>query len=324
MMRREFLMLAQSSKTVEVPPGIWLASEKLNGMRAIWDGGITRGMDADKVWFANNLRERRLEPPKATGLWSRHGKVIQAPDWFLDLLPNFPLDGELYDPKATFEGIVSDVKIGRFQNLSYYIFDAPSYKSWLGTTGLIKTPTFNLFLDGKNCPKEDSPQSFLAAHNKLLNHGFRDPLVLLPQILVNNSTLKTFFNSILKADGEGVMLRNAHSIWMPFRSNDLLKIKRHADAEGVIVGFKAGDGKYAGKIGALIIKFGNVLFDLSGITDDQREIICSCNYPPGAIMEGRAKHFAIGEVVTFRYQQLSAAGVPIHARFLQKRLDNSL
>ena len=49
--------------------GGWLASEKLNGCRAYWDG---------------------------QRFWTRGGNVIDAPKWFTRGLPNVPLDGEIW------------------------------------------------------------------------------------------------------------------------------------------------------------------------------------------------------------------------------------
>ena len=72
---REFLMLAKPYQNDKVIG--WFLSEKLDGMRAFWDGGVTRGKYGPP-WNNQNI--------KATGLWSRYAKVIHAPDWFLDLL----------------------------------------------------------------------------------------------------------------------------------------------------------------------------------------------------------------------------------------------
>ena len=47
----------------------WVMSEKLDGIRAYWDG---------------------------TNLISRGGKIIHAPPWFIKDYPAFELDGELW------------------------------------------------------------------------------------------------------------------------------------------------------------------------------------------------------------------------------------
>jgi DNA ligase 1 len=81
----------------------YLVSEKLDGVRAIWDG--------------RNLR-------------FRSGKEINAPRWFVDGLPKRPLDGELWIARGTFErlsGIVrKDVPDdSEWRQVRYMIFELP-------------------------------------------------------------------------------------------------------------------------------------------------------------------------------------------------------
>jgi DNA ligase-1 len=52
----------------------WFASEKLNGVRAYWDG---------------------------SSFWSRAGKRIEAPDWLTKDLPKIHLDGEIHAGRGT-------------------------------------------------------------------------------------------------------------------------------------------------------------------------------------------------------------------------------
>jgi len=81
----------------------YLVSEKLDGVRAIWDGAILR---------------------------FRSGKEINAPRWFVDGLPKRPLDGELWIARGTFErlsGIVrKDVPDdSEWRQVRYMIFELP-------------------------------------------------------------------------------------------------------------------------------------------------------------------------------------------------------
>jgi DNA ligase-1 len=81
----------------------YLVSEKLDGVRAIWDGSVLR---------------------------FRSGKEINAPRWFLDGLPNRSLDGELWLGRGTFErlsGIVrKDVPDdNEWRQVRYMIFELP-------------------------------------------------------------------------------------------------------------------------------------------------------------------------------------------------------
>ncbi len=81
----------------------YLVSEKLDGVRAIWDG--------------NTLR-------------FRSGKEINAPRWFVEGLPKRPLDGELWIARGRFErlsGIVrKDVPDdNEWRQVRYMIFELP-------------------------------------------------------------------------------------------------------------------------------------------------------------------------------------------------------
>ncbi len=81
----------------------WLASEKLDGVRAYWDG---------------------------ENLLSRQGKKLNAPLSFTKNFPKFALDGELYAKKLKFEEIQATVmdKLPdekAWQRLKFHIFDVP-------------------------------------------------------------------------------------------------------------------------------------------------------------------------------------------------------
>ncbi len=82
----------------------WWISEKLDGVRAYWDGN------------------RFL---------SRLGNVYHAPDWFIDGLPSEPLDGELWLDRQAFQKTVSIVrrqdKSDHWKEIRYVVFDAPSH-----------------------------------------------------------------------------------------------------------------------------------------------------------------------------------------------------
>lgn len=82
----------------------WWMSEKLDGVRAYWDG------------------ERFL---------SRLGNVYHAPDWFVAGLPRTPLDGELWLDRKAFQRAVSIVrrqdKSDDWRQIKYLVFDAPGH-----------------------------------------------------------------------------------------------------------------------------------------------------------------------------------------------------
>ena len=129
MSKRELVQLAQTYDSNKHHIAGWYASEKLDGMRAWWDGGITRGLPAATIPFANTAKDHiRLQEVICTGLWSRYGHPIQAPDYFINVLPTgVPLDGELYIGPKMFQKTVSIVKKlvpdeTEWLNIKYNIF----------------------------------------------------------------------------------------------------------------------------------------------------------------------------------------------------------
>lgn len=87
----------------------WLASEKLDGVRAYW-----------------NTKE----------LLTRQGKKIQASNELLAILPPFDIDGELWIARNSFERTQSAVMDATpdtkaWSEVSYNIFDAPTQKGGL-------------------------------------------------------------------------------------------------------------------------------------------------------------------------------------------------
>jgi DNA ligase-1 len=81
----------------------WWMSEKLDGVRAYWDG---------KQFL------------------SRQGNLFYAPDWFVERLPAVPLDGELWLDRKKFQRTVSIVrrqdKSDLWKELRFVVFDAPA------------------------------------------------------------------------------------------------------------------------------------------------------------------------------------------------------
>ncbi|MCV5225049.1 hypothetical protein OFC57_39705, partial [Escherichia coli] len=62
----------------------------------------------------------------------------------------------------------------------------------------------------------------------------------------NEAHLFTQLDKISISDGEGVMLRKVSSRYQAGRGSDLLKLKRYADDEALVVGYKPGTGRLLG------------------------------------------------------------------------------
>lgn len=95
-------MLAKDYESQDVTG--WWISEKLDGVRALWDGD---------------------------SLISRHGNIFTAPLWFKAALPALPLDGELYIDRQMFQKTVGIVRKktpvdAEWRRIQYMVFDAPT------------------------------------------------------------------------------------------------------------------------------------------------------------------------------------------------------
>ena len=99
--RREFLMAAKTYLPRKMTVGGWYIAEKLDGVRVFWDGGISRGYPTIEIPWASVVdpktgRIKKRLKSEATGMWSKYGNPIPAPDWFLNSLPCMPLDGVIW------------------------------------------------------------------------------------------------------------------------------------------------------------------------------------------------------------------------------------
>jgi DNA ligase-1 len=96
------LLLAHVWNEAEHDPTGWWMSEKLDGVRAYWDG---------KQFL------------------SRNNNIFYAPDWFTAGLPAHPLDGELWVARKKFDftsGLVRQQgKSDEWKQVRYLVFDAP-------------------------------------------------------------------------------------------------------------------------------------------------------------------------------------------------------
>jgi DNA ligase-1 len=118
--------------------------------------------------------------------------------------------------------------------------------------------------------------------------------------------LRTELARVEALGGEGLMLRQPGSVYEAGRSSTLLKVKTFRDAEATVVGHQAGAGKHKGRLGALLVRLadGTEFAVGTGFTDKERAA------PP-----------PIGSVITFRYQELSDAGVPRFPSYVGVRID---
>jgi len=359
-MANSFLMLANKFKPGKHSLGGAFVSEKLDGTRAFWDGGVSRGVTTTEVPWAGVLDPKTGELkkkvlPVATGLWSRYGNPIMAPDWFLNQLPACPLDGELWAGRGNFQELRSivarDEPDERWRGVHFVVFGSPSPANVYAQRD-IKIPQMQTTIDPLKVMDfiQSRLESGVLEDYKALPScaSFSDELCFLSSLQVTDNFyilqqsplpdheqdavtyLNKYMDKVLHDGGEGVIIRQKKSIWIPKRSNALLKFKPYHDDQAEITGFTSGrettkGSKLRGLIGALITKYNGQRLELSGLTDEQRrfktEFMEKHAYDnPGTDMPGHfeAKHFKVGDIVEFRYRELSDEGIPKEARFLRK------
>jgi DNA ligase-1 len=363
MQRREFVMLAHSFEPLKhkCEGSFW--SEKLDGNRCLWLP-MTRGMDFQKVVFANTNRDDRNHV--CSGLWSRSGKPIFAPDWFLDKLPiGHALDGELFTTRGGFQTTASYIKKHKpideeWRRVGYYVYDIPGYVR-VFEPGRINTPNFAEKLIPGNLALEmgitvdhpwNAPRRFEQVWNYLRTNwtpaqpgtlnGEWAPLQQ-TQLPMNRfkaeAELEEQMRLIQEYGGEGIMLRRPHSLWQPKRTDEILKVKRMHDMEGVVIGYNYGMGKLYGLVGSIRLRCQKPAdvheekvivppvfeFDLSGFTDLERTISpeyrLEAQLNPGQYINHASisERFPLGTKITFQYRELTDGGVPKEARYLRPR-----
>jgi DNA ligase 1 len=219
-------------------------------------------------------------------LRSRAGNVINAPLWFTRNFPDVPMDGELWMGYGRFEilsGVVhKHTPIDKeWQSVSYLVFEMP------GATGpfVARSQTLSKIVEQARLP-----------HLKAVKQ----------MRIKDEAAMQALLSIIVSKGGEGLMLHRADAPYITGRSEVLLKLKPLYDAEATVVAHTPGRGKYAGKLGALIVETPEGLrFKIgTGFSDEQRA------NPPKA-----------GSLITYTYRGFTKTGKPRFASFLRMRTD---
>lgn len=339
-MRREFLQQCHKYDPKKHDLTGWYLSEKLDGMRCLWDGGITRGVPCSEVPWANTAKDHiRKEPPLSTGLWSRYGKAIHAPDWWLNTLPSVFLDGELYAGPGKFQFVMStcrkmppNVDVFAWERIQFHIFDSPDPDQFF-RDGLVKSTHFTKNIRIEDCLKFGKPLINAPSFTELQSiNGVLDSqtTILHPQKRIEQRSkdfIELELERVLQKGGEGLVFRNPSHIWTPIRSHSMLKYKPYNDSEGTVVGCTSGrvtdkGSKLQGLMGSLIVRWKGKEFGLSGFTDRERVLNDpdhAAKYPDTRMPDSvHPIAFPIGSKVTFKYRELSVDGVPKEARYHRK------
>lgn len=243
------------------------------------------GLDVSDYWVSEKLDGVR-------GRWdgqrllTRAGQPIVPPRWFTAGWPQTAMDGELWIGRGRFDEVSGLVRAGpaddrAWRKVRFMVFDLPAH----GGTFEARVLRMRTLL----------PAAGIAWLQPVAQ--FR---------LANATELEARLKLVAAGGGEGLVLHRRRAHYRIGRSDDLIKYKLYEDAEARVVAHAPGKGKYAGMLGALVMKLpdGRQFRLGSGFTDAQR-----ANPPP------------IGSLVTYRYNGLTSKGLPRFARFQRIRLD---
>lgn len=212
----------------------------------------------------------------------RSGRTVPAPAWFSARLPRQPLDGELWLGRRRFDELSGLVRTSvpddaGWRQLRYMLFELP------GAGGSFAERAARIEV----LARDTGWQQLIAA----------------PQVPVaDRDSLQRRLAQTVAEGGEGLMLHLASAPGRSGRSDVLLKLKPHRDAEATVVAHHPGRGKYEGLLGALEVRTpeGRRFLIGTGLSDAERRT------PP-----------TIGSSVTYRYRDLTNTGLPRFASFMR-------
>jgi DNA ligase 1 len=230
----------------------WYMSEKLDGIRAYWDG---------------------------EKLYTKNGNIIYAPIWFTKNFPKFKLDGELWTKREDFgniQSIVLDKNPSlKWEEITYNIFEVPNAKG-----------NFHKRL------------SIIENYLKINTNKY---IKIIPQIKATNQEhLESYLEELINKKAEGIIIRNPNMDYFYGRSDQILKVKKFHDDEGIVIGKNYKEGKFK----SLIIKMTNgEIFNLGGGFSDEERL-----NPP-----------KLNDQITFKYYGFTKNNKPKFASFLRVR-----
>ena len=241
------------------------------------------GLRVAEYWVSEKLDGVRGRWDGAQ-LWTRGGHVITPPDWYTAGWPRVPMDGELWTGRGDFERVSGIVRRhppddADWRDVQFRVFDLPEH----GGPFDARVQAMRALLAPLNLPWLQPVRQFRVA---------------------DEAELMQHLDAVVRGGGEGLMLHHGQAHYRAGRSDDLLKLKPHDDAEARVIGYRPGRGKYTGQMGALEVETPEgIRFALgSGFSDAQR-----ADPPP------------VGTWVTYRYNGLTGKGIPRFARFLRVR-----
>ena len=280
----EFMLAKECKQQI---PKNWLVSEKYDGYRSRYEPGL--------------------------GFFSRNNNQFHAPDWFISIMPNYSLDGELWCGRDKFQSLAkirkNKTNPDDWFDIKYVVYDLPDSND-IFSKRLIKLKNI------VDCSKK----KWYKIRTKLgKEYGLLDcPIIFAKQTPIESKKhFNMIYNNIIENKGEGVIIKNPDSHYEDLRSDNMLKYKPVYDSEAIIVDYKESKTN-KNKIGAFICnplenhgKYStinyNLTFTVPGITDNIGS-------------EPDLEH-PIGSIITYQYSGKTDIGKPRFPRYQRKRND---
>lgn len=213
---------------------------------------------------------------------SKSGRIIRTPKWYLSKMPKQHLDGELWIARKKFEEIsaAARTKVPNdklWKTIKYMIFDMPQHSG-------------------------DFNQRIEAAKQLVAKLKSKNIQVIKQFKITDHKALTNKLNKIVKAGGEGLMLRKIKSPYQAKRNNNLLKLKAYKDDEARVLSLIPGKGKFKGMMGSLIVKnkAGEKFKIGTGFTHKERK------NPP-----------KVGDIITYKYHGRTKKNKPKYPSFVR-------
>lgn len=209
-------------------------SEKLDGIRARWDGSELR---------------------------TRNGNKIFAPAWFTAKWPKATIDGELWIEKGEFERtasiVLSTLTSVELHSVTNALSSTKSITDATATTRSVSSKRWTKirFMAFDMPMTGELFQTRLNMLNRLSEITPNPTFAVIPQFkLTSIDALEEKLNQVTQEGGEGLMLHHEKALYISGRSNKLLKVKRFEDAEGKVLAQLPGKGRFKGMMGSLLIE----------------------------------------------------------------------
>lgn len=214
----------------------------------------------------------------------RSGLPVAAPRWFTEALPALALDGELWLGRGRFEPLAALARRrepvdAEWRAVRYMVFELPDSAGGFEQ----RAKRIEAVVAGSGHPQLHAVEQ---------------------QRLADRAALQRRLAEVVAGGGEGLMLHRADAPLRAGRTDALLKLKPVHDAEATVIGHLPGNGRHAGRMGALLVRAddGGTFAIGTGFSDAER-----ADPPP------------MGTRITYRLRGTTRHGAPRFASYLRVR-----